>query len=323
MTRVRAHLVRTAVLLAAVTIVNFFLPRWLPGSPLQSHGGGESAVLPSGAVAELRRAYGLDRPLAAQFADYLAGLLRGDLGRSLATHRPVRVMIAERLPWTLFLVGIATVLSVLCGAWLGTAAVWRQPGAAARAAEGIVVAAGALPEFLVAMSLILLLGTTWRVFPTGGATTPFLSTGPLQRVTDMFWHAALPGSTLIVVLLPAFFLIARNALSAVVGERYLLVARGKGLPERRVMWHAWRNALPAVLTLFGLRLAFAVTGAALVERLFAYPGMGLLLFEAVQRRDYPVMQGVFLVASAAVIGVTLMMDMLAGMLDPRTARERA
>ncbi len=323
MTRVRGHLVRTAVLLAAIAVVNFFLPRWLPGSPLRSGAGAESAVLPSGAMEELRRAYGLDRPLAVQFADYLAGLVRGDLGRSLATHRLVKEMIAERLPWTLFLVGTATMVSVLCGAGLGTAAVWRQRSAATHAVEGVVVAAGALPEFLVAMALILLLGTTWRVFPTGGATTPFLSAGPLQRVTDVLWHAVLPGSTLIVALLPAFFLLARNALSAVMGERYLLVARGKGLPERRVMWHAWRNALPAVLTLFGLRLAFAVTGAALVERLFAYPGMGLLLFEAVQRRDYPVMQGVFLVASAAVIGVTLAMDVLAGILDPRTAGESA
>jgi peptide/nickel transport system permease protein len=123
--------------------------------------------------------------------------------------------------------------------------------------------------------------------------------------------------TLITGLVPAFYLLSRNALATVVTAPYLLTARGKGLSRRRVLWHAWRNALPPVLTLLALRLAFVVTGTAVVERLFAYPGMGTLLFEAVLRRDYPVMQGVFLASSFLVLMVNGILDLAATALDPR------
>jgi peptide/nickel transport system permease protein len=118
------------------------------------------------------------------------------------------------------------------------------------------------------------------------------------------------------------YLLSRAALAGVRGDRYLMTARGKGLGEARVLWHAWRNALPPVLTLLGVRFAFAVTGVAVVERLFAYPGMGLLLFESVARRDYPVMQGVFLVASVATVAVTISLDLASGLIDPRTREHR-
>jgi peptide/nickel transport system permease protein len=128
----------------------------------------------------------------------------------------------------------------------------------------------------------------------------------------------LAAATLILGLVPAFFLLSRNALTAVLREPFLLTVQGRGLGRGRLLWHAWRNALPPTLTLLGLRLAFVITGAAIVERLFAYPGMGMLLFEAVAQRDYPVMQGVFLIASSVVLTVNLGLDLVAGILDPRT-----
>lgn len=318
----RGHLGRLGALLGALVLVNFLLPRLLPGSPLSSAAGeATTAFLPSGTLQELRRAYGLDRPLSEQFLRYLAGLSRGDLGRSLATHRPVVAMIAERLPWTVFLVGSSVLIAAVVGMALGTAAAWRPDGIGARLVGPLVIAVGALPEFLVAMALIVLLGTSLRLLPVGGAMTPFLTVsgigGPLAAARDLLVHAALPAATLIAGLIPAFFLLSRNALVTVLGERYLLTAKGKGLGTAGVLRHGWRNALPPVLTLLGLRLAFAITGAALVERIFAYPGMGLLLFEAVVRRDYPVMQGVFLVASVVIVAVNVALDLVASLLDPR------
>jgi peptide/nickel transport system permease protein len=323
----KSHLARFVILLAAVVVVNFVLPRLLPGSPLSGAAGeGTVAFLPSGALEEIRRAYGLDQPPTVQFVRYLDGLRRGDLGRSLATHRPVAAMVGERLPWTLGLLGGAVLLAAAIGATLGTAAAWRPHGWKARLAEPLVVGVGALPEFLVAMALIVGLGTGAKLFPVGGATAPFLTptgaAGWLRVVGDVLAHAALPGATLVIALTPAFFLLSRNALAAVLGERYLLTARGKGLGERRILWHAWRNAMPPVLTLLGLRLAFAVTGAALVERIFAYPGMGLLLFEAVVRRDYPVIQGVFLMASLIIVTANVALDLAATWLDPRIRQAR-
>lgn len=325
MTAARAHVVRFVFLFLVVVVVNFLLPRLLPGSPLAG-AAGESTVafLPAAARAELRRTYAIDRPLSGQFLAYLDGLRRGDLGRSMATHRPVTQMIGERLPWTLLLVGAAVLVSAVLGGTLGTVAAWRPQGAVARLLGPLVIGLGALPEFLVAMALIVLLGVGLRLFPVGGATTPFLVTSGLSgwvvAARDLLWHGALPGATLIIGLVPAFFLLSRGALAVVLGEPYLLTARGKGLGHRRVLEHAWRNALPPVATLLGLRLAFVVTGAALVERIFAYPGMGMLLFEAVARRDYPVLQGVFLVASVMILAVNLMLDLAVSLLDPRIRR---
>jgi peptide/nickel transport system permease protein len=316
-----AHLGRFVLVLAVLVVLNFWLPRSLPGSPMA--GDDEAlAVLPAAAAAELRRIYGLDRPLSEQFWAYLRGLARGDLGRSLATHRPVAAMIAERLPWTLLLVGMAVLIGAVVGIALGTAAAWRPRGRLVRVLGPTVVFTGALPEFLIAMLAIIVFATWLGIFPAGGALTPFATAGGWSAVADIVWHAALPVAVLVVVLADAFFLLARNALVAVVGERYLTTARGKGLPERRVLWHAWRNALPPVLTLFGLRLAFVVTGAVVVERIFAYPGMGMLLFEAVARRDYPVLQGILLVVSVIVLSASTLLDLAAGVLDPRTREVR-
>ncbi|MCL6552085.1 MAG: ABC transporter permease [Firmicutes bacterium] len=318
---------RYAGVMAALVLLNFFLPRLLPGSPLAGTGGEGVAFLPSRTAAELRRTYGLDRPMSQQFAQYLAGLARGDLGRSLTSHRPVTTLIAERLPWTVFLVGLAVLVAAVVGAALGTLAAWYPRRTLVRLVDPLVVGLGTLPEFLVAMGLIVLLGTGWQLFPASGAVTPFLPRqgpgGLAAWVLDVLHHAALPGATLVAALVPAFFLLARNALAATVGAPYLLVARGKGLDERRVLWHAWRNALPSVAALLGLRLGYAVTGAALVERIFAYPGMGLLLFDAVAQRDYPVMQGVFLTASAAALAMVAALDTVATRLDPRLRRGAA
>lgn len=315
---------RAAALLGVIVAVNFILPRLLPGTPL-SGGGAESVVLPAGAAAEIRAIYDLDRPTGEQFTRYLGALARGDFGRSIASHRPVGDLLADRLPRTLWLMGLALALSVALGGWLGTASLWRPRGAAARLAAPVLVALGALPEALVALLLIVLLGTKLRWLPAFGASTPFLDrTAPVWlQAADLLRHAALPSLTLVAALLPAFLLLSRSVLAPVVSAPYLTVARGKGLGEGRVLWHAWRNAMPAMLTLLGLRVAFAVSGAAVVERIFAYPGMGLLLFEAIARRDYPVMQGVFLVGSAAVIAMTLVLDLLAAVLDPRLREEAA
>jgi peptide/nickel transport system permease protein len=154
------------------------------------------AVLPAERITEIRDAYGLCRPLAAQFLGYLHDLLRADLGRSLATHRPVLHMIGERLPWTLSLVGAAVLIAAAVGGALGTAAAGRLDGRGWRLTEPLIIGVGALPEVLVAMALIVVFSGTLRVFPAGGATTPFLVvsgvTGWITAAGDLLWHAALP-----------------------------------------------------------------------------------------------------------------------------------
>jgi peptide/nickel transport system permease protein len=323
----RDHARRLVLLGGAIVIVNFLLPRALPGSPMWVGAGeGTVAVVPKEALAALRRSYALDEPLGRQFLRYLRELAGLDLGVSLATHRPVTTMIRDRLPWTLLLVGSAVAISTALGVALGTLTVWGRNRPAARVVASCIVAVGALPEFLLAMALIVL-GTWSHLIPVGGAVSPFLTVtdarSAWRAAVDVAAHMTLPLATLVLTFTPAMYLLSRNALASVVGSRYLMTARGKGLSESRVLRHAWRNALPPVLTLLGVRFAFAVTGVAVVERVFAYPGMGLLLFESVARRDYPVMQGVFLVASMTTIAATIILDVISGLVDPRTRRERA
>jgi peptide/nickel transport system permease protein len=182
----RGHARRLVVLLGAIVIVNFALPRALPGSPIRTGGAdGATAILPKDAVDEIRRLYALDEPLGHQFMRYLHGLARLDLGTSLATHRPVTAMIRERLPWTLLLVGSAVAVSSVLGIVLGTLAAWRPDRRAPRLAAACVVAVGALPEFLLAMALIAL-GTASQRFPVGGAVSPFLTVAGARDV----WRAA-------------------------------------------------------------------------------------------------------------------------------------
>lgn len=314
---VALRLARFAGLALTVVVLNFVVPRMLPGSPA-APGGDDALLLPAAAHRALVDTYHLDRPVNEQFGRYLGGLARGHLGWSLTSHRPVEAVVAERLPWTLFLVGGAVAVAAILGGLLGWAAAWHRHRRCVRVAMAASIGIGALPEFLVAMLLIVLLASRLQIFPSGGALTPFIDTGGWLRIAaDAAWHAALPGLTLVAGLAPAFALLVRNALVPVMGERYLVTARAKGLSHRRVAWHALRNALPPVATLFGLRLGAAVAGAAVVERVFAYPGMGSLLFEAIGARDYPLMQGVFLVSSLAVLSVNTLLDLLSVRFDPR------
>jgi peptide/nickel transport system permease protein len=311
------RLARFAILMGALIILNFVIPRLLPGSPIGG-GGDDAVVLPAAASAALRETYRLDAPLPAQFVHYLAGLFRGDLGWSVASHRPVAALIRERLPWSLFLAGGAVLTAAFLGGWLGALIAWHPRRAGTRLLGVAAVGAGALPEFLVAMLLIVVFAARLRLLPAGGAVTAFGDTGgPGTRLLDVARHAVLPMATLVVALVPAFALLIKTTLTQVLRQPYLVTARAKGLPPRWIAWHALRNALPPAATLIGVRLGAAVAGVAVIERIFAYPGMGGLMFEAVSARDYPVMQGVFLITSAAVLAMNATLDLVAVRLDPR------
>lgn len=311
------RLLRYAGVAALVLGLNFLLPRWLPGSPVAS--GDETAALPAVAQQILTETYHLDDPLWRQFTRYLADLAHGDLGWSMTSHRAVRLVLAERLPWTLGLVGGAVLVAAVFGGAVGWLAAARPKGNGTRMLTSAVFGIGALPEFLLGMLLIVGLASKLRVFPPGGGQTPFIDdAGAVQRLIDLAWHAALPGLTLVLIIAPAFALLVRNAVTPILGARFLTAARARGSSARRLAWHVWRNALPPVVTLLGLRLGAAVAGAAVVERLFAYPGVGWLLFEAVSTRDYPLMQGIVLVSSLAVLAMNFALDAIGGWLDPRS-----
>ena len=301
---------RYALLVAAVVALNFALPRLLPGNPLS--GATQEGMPPLSAAQELqlRATYHLDQPPAQQFLTYVADLIHGDLGWSISRSAPVTALIAQRLPWTLSLVVTAVVVGGALGAALGLIAAWRG-GAWDRATLWLSASIGALPEFLLALALLVTLSVGLGWFPLSGGEQPFPSTDGGALVGDRAAHLALPALTLVIGNLAAFMLLSRAAVRGVRRAPYLTTARAKGLAETQVaLRHATPNAVLPVLTLFGVRLGQVLGGAIVVERVFGVPGLGLVAFQAIQTRDYPVLQAIFLLASFGVLLANFVVELV-------------
>lgn len=305
------------VLWVAITL-NFFLPRLMPGNPLALLAGEEVGLLTPQQRTELLAQVGLDQPLPVQYTRYVQNIATGNFGYSYQKNKPITTILAERLPWTLLLTGTGLIISTLIGVALGALAAWKRGESGDVGLLGLFIFLESLPAFWVGMLLVALFAVQWRVFPTFGAVTPWVTYTGWDRVMDIARHLALPVTTLIIVSVPGTFLVARYAMLGVLGEEFIVVARAKGLRERQVLFrHALRNALLPVATVFTLNLAFAFGGATVIETVFSYPGVGRLIYEAVLNRDYPVLQAAFLMITVLVILANIVTDMLYPLLDPR------
>lgn len=307
-----------------VLTLNFLLPRLMPGQPLADLDNPQGSPIPLSEEARARilAYYGLDRPLADQYRSYVLGLARGDLGWSIYYNAPVSQVLAGRLRWTFGLVGVATVLYVGLGIVLGALSAWRRGSALDR---GLLVATftiGAFPAFFLAMLLIVLFGVKLRWLPLGGArSVALLQARWPERAADIARHMALPVLALVLTSLVDVYYLTRNSLGQILGEGYITVAWAKGLRERTLLFrHALPNALLPVVSLAALRLGSVVMGAMMVEVTFAYPGIGLAIYEACVARDYPLLQGAFLVTMLSIMLANLAADGLHAVLDPRLRR---
>jgi peptide/nickel transport system permease protein len=304
---------------ATVVVLVFYLPRAMPGDPVANLGGaGGGANLTDPKIhAQLQAYYGLNRPLVAQFWRYLAQLCRGHLGFSYSQHAPVSHLIASRLPWTMLLMGSALLLATIVTYLAGVNAGWRRGGRSDLILTSVSLGASAIPPFASATLLLLGFAVVWPLFPLAGARTPFAHLSALGSVTDVARHLVLPVAALTVTLVGRNVLLVRNSIVSALGQDYLVLARAKGLPNRVIKHrHAGRNALLPFLTAIGVELGFAIGGSIFVESAFGYPGMGTLILQAVQDRDYPVLDASLLVLAAAVLTVNLVVDLLYRRLDP-------
>jgi len=321
----KARIVAYLLTLWVILTLNFLLPRLLPGDPLSALLDPESSdyVFEAEVRASLETYYGLDRPLVAQYGAYLKGAVTGDLGRSIRLNQPVGELIVAHLPWTLLLTGTALTLASLLGLLGGSQAAWRRGSAVDRLVTAASVVAGNAPVYFVGMMLLILFGAELGWLPLAGGRTPFAQyNSPQAAIADIGTHLIMPALTLTLSLLGIQFLLVRNNMVGILGEDFMLVARAKGLRQARLKWnHALRNALLPFVAHLAAHAALAITGAVFVETLFQYPGMGRLIFEAVGARDYPVIQGVFLVVAIVVLTANLLADCLNARLDPRLAEE--
>ncbi|HUY98153.1 MAG TPA: ABC transporter permease [Verrucomicrobiae bacterium] len=306
-----------ATVLAAATI-NFFLFRVLPGSAVTN-----LAHVP-GATAQLRHLlvveFGLDRPKWEQFFIYLGQLAHGNLGVSFINQQPVTANLGGDLANTIPVVAIATVLSLVVGIVAGLLSACRRGSWLDHISTNVAIVLYAFPTQWIALTLLIFFA---GALPTAGMSNPFQLQQPSlwQSMVDYLRHAILPILTLVLTLYGGNVLIVRSALLDTLGEDYVLTARAKGLsPLRIVRSHALRNAMLPITTLVTLSLGYVVAGAILVEVVFSWPGIGTALYNAVLERDYPMLQGIFLVLTISVVFFNTVADLVYFKLDPRVAR---
>lgn len=306
---------------------NFFLPRLMPGDPVTALFARFRGRLSPEAMQALRETFGLiEAPLWSQYFTYLAHVLKGDLGISVAYFpSPVSEVISTGLVWTLFLAGTAVLISFVIGTLLGVAAAWWRHGWIDNFVPAGLAFLGAFPYFWLAMVALHVFGFSLGWVPLGHAydnnLTPSMS---FTFFADVLRHAALPVGTLVLATMGGWLLPMRNTMIAVLGSQYVRLARAKGLsPSRVALRYAARNALLPSITSFGMALGFILGGSLLTEIVFSYPGQGYLLVQAVRNQDYPLMQSIFLVITLAVLAANFLVDVLYLWLDPRTRESRS
>jgi peptide/nickel transport system permease protein len=307
-----------------ILALNFFLPRMMPGDPLMAIYGDEALVAMTPALkAQLVTRFALDQPLWQQFAAYISTLFRGDMGWSYFYNSPVLKVILGSLPWTLLVVGTSLVISTLLGIVLGIESGWRRGSRTDRALLTGLMSLNGFPDFFLGLVLLIVFGVLLGVAPLSGALTPYSGLSGLGLVLDVLKHMALPVAALTAAYLAGGYLLTRNTMITVLKSPFMLTARAKGLSQKALKYrHAGRNSMLPVLTMTGIWLGRVVTGALFIELVFAYPGVGLLTYQALLARDYPVIQGVFLMVAISVLVVNFAVDLLYPRLDPRVSYAR-
>ena len=312
-------------LLLGIATILFIVMHIAPGDPIemyiQKHRETYATGRPFDPKVEqlIRHKYGLDRPVPVQYVIWLRNLAHGDLGESFQYHRPVSSLIAERLPYTLQLTLLALALGAIAGISIGIASAVKQYSALDKVVTLGSLIVYSIPEFWLGVMFILLFAVTLRWFPISQTRSlDYLLYSTPGRIADRLWHLVLPVIVLTLGSAAGTARYMRSELLGVLNEEYVIAARARGLPESRVVLrHALRNALMPIVTIYGLALPFLVGGAAVVEKIFAWPGMGALAVDAVGARDYPVIMATSMMAALLVILGNLLADVMYAVVDPR------
>ncbi len=309
------RLAQGALVVLCVVATCFTLIRLAPGDPF-------FRALDEGSVpAEVRSAqltrFGYDRPIPEQFVRYVGNVVRGDFGWSHSRGQPVGAAIAAALPATLLLVGTAGLLAFVGGVSVGAWTGWHADRSLSRGLDRLAMLLLSIPDYLLALLAVMGPALAWGLFPVGGARTEFGPTG-LLGVVDRLHHLALPVLALALPIAAVVMRLQHAAMREVREAAFIRTARANGVRETRIRWrHALRNALVPVLSYGGVQFAAALSGVVVIERIFAWPGMGRLLYEGVLSRDYPLIAGGVLVAAIGTVVGTMGADLALRWADPR------
>ena len=305
------------ITILAVLVFNYILFRVLPGNPLAMMMRNPRAT--EEVIEGIRRFYGLDQEWYVQFFTYFRNLFKGDLGISFVFKAPVSQVIAARILPTLLLVGIAELIARAVGIGIGIIAAWKRGSKLDVGTLGFSLVTYSVPTFWLGMIMLVIFCVGLRLFPTSGMFTPgksFATTAAMLH--DLLRHAVLPILTMSLVLIGEYALTMRNTLIDVLSEDYIVTARAKGFRERYVLFkHALPNGLLPMITIVAINIGFVVAGAIQIETIFSWPGLGRLMYEALNARDYPLLQGIFLLVTVSVVLANLLADITYSYIDPR------
>ncbi len=309
---------------AIILTLNFILPRMMPGDPLQAIYGEEALLAMTPQLeAELIARLSLDQSMGQQFAAYIIALLSGDLGHSYYYNQQVLAVILDFLPWTLLLTGTALVISTFAGMILGIESGYRRGRNLDKTLLAGLMFLNGFPDFFMGIVLLLVFGVVFGMVPLSGALTPYSGLEGLPLALDLLHHLLAPLAALVLVRVTSSYLLTRNTMITTLKENFILTARAKGCSEGQIKYrHAGRNSLLPVVTATGLMIPHLITGALFVEIVFSYPGVGWLLYNSLLTRDYPLIQGILLMVTVAVLVVNLLVDLLYSKLDPRVSHAR-
>lgn len=310
-------------------VLTFVVVRMIPGNPVQVMAMRlmvEQQISYEEAYAQAVLMWGYDpeQPLVDQFKDYMKTLLRGQLGYSQVFRTTVNRVIVEALPWTVFVVSISLTTSFVLGAVLGAVIAWRRRGVLDLIVTGFASITAATPAFLFALILLILFGVYLKWFPTRGAYSVEVAPGfNLAFILNILHHAALPIMAFTLESLGGWTLAMKGSAISVLGEDFIMAARARGLPERRiVLAYTARNAILPLVTVLAISIGAMFGGSVLVETVFTYPGMGYFFSQAIALRDYGMIQGLFLITIVATVFANLLADLLYAKLDPRVKLEK-
>jgi peptide/nickel transport system permease protein len=323
-----ARLVKAVLTIYIVITITFFLVHLLPGSPIEVYI--QNLIATYGVPYDQARAQAsalydvdLSQPVGLQYLQYLGHLLHGDMGTSItAQGTPVSTIIRQYLPWTLFSVGLGLLLSFAVGVLLGLLMAYRRESVLDHVLSTVASVLSSVPNYFIGLMIMLIFGVRLGWFDVAamrGSYSADVHPGfTLHFLVDIIYHAELPILTYFITTVGTWMLLMKSNTLSALEEDYVTVAKARGLRERRIMTaYVGRNAVLPVFTQFAITLGFVVGGSVLIESVFSYQGIGYILYTSINTRDYPVMQGVFLVITMAVVGANLLADFLYSKLDPR------
>lgn len=305
--------VRYLLAIFVIFTLNFIIPRTMPGDPVTNLLG-ENYIVSEASLAELRAELGLDKPLLHQYLDYWKNTLRFELGHSYNLHDRVSRIILSRMPWTLLLMGLAIILGAAAGIFLGGLSGWGEDTLKNRSSTLLFISVYSTPPFFLSLLGLYLFSFKLGIFPLKG----FYETGTFW---DVVRHFTLPVVVMAVYLASRYYLIMRGSILQEKVKPYVLYARAKGLFGKEILYrHVFKNASLPIVTLVALDFGFVLSGALFVEIVFSMNGMGTLIYDALLTRDYPVLQGSFLVITIVVVAANFITDMLYPVIDPRVRK---